>query len=100
MGKTKQIEEQLKEREKMHGELGTVLCPYAIWSYQKGHGRKLINNLLEAAPILHPEVDAVITMSPHTDTAMRFHINNGADIFSTSIDCVNYEYEVPDVVLH
>ena len=100
MGKTKQIEEQLKEREETQGELGTVLCPYSIWSYQKGHGRKLINNLLEAAPIMHPEVDAVITMSPHTDTAMRFHINNGADIFSNNSKCVNYEYEVPDVILH
>ena len=100
MGKTKQIEEQLKEREEMHGELGVVLCPYSIWSYQRGHGRKLINNLLEAAPILHPEVDAVITMSPHTDTAMRFHLNNGAGIFSTNDACVNYEYEVPDVILH
>ena len=100
MGKTKQIEEQLKEREEMHGELGVVLCPYSIWSYQRGHGRKLITNLLEAAPILHPEVDAVITMSPHTDTAMRFHLNNGAGIFSTNDACVNYEYEVPDVILH
>lgn len=100
MGKTKQIEEQLKEREETHGELGVVLCPYSIWSYQRGHGRKLINNLLEAAPILHPEVDAVITMSPHTDTAMRFHLNNGAGIFSTNDACVNYEYEVPDVILH
>ena len=100
MGKTKQIEEQLKEREEMHGELGVVLCPYSIWSYQRGHGRKLITNLLEAAPILHPEVDAVITMSPHTDTALRFHLNNGAGIFSTNDACVNYEYEVPDVILH
>ena len=100
MGKTKQIEEQLKEREEMHGELGVVLCPYSIWSYQRGHGRKLINNLLEAAPILHPEVDAVITMSPHTDTALRFHLNNGAGIFSTNDACVNYEYEVPNVILH
>ena len=100
MGKTERIEEQLKEREELHGELGTVLCPYSVWSYQRGHGRKLINNLLEAAPVMHPEVDAVITMSPHTDTAMRFHIHNGADIFSTSGECVNYEYEVPDVILH
>ena len=99
-GRLTEIEEQLKEREKIYGELGTVLCPYSIWSYQRGHGRKLINNLLEAAPIMHPNVDAVITMSPHTDTAMRFHIHNGADIFSTSGECVNYEYEVPDVILH
>jgi hypothetical protein len=48
MGKVTQIEEKLAEREEMYGELGTVLCPYSIWSYQKGHGRKLINNLLRS----------------------------------------------------
>ena len=100
MGKTKQIEKQLKEREAIHGELGTVLCPYSIWSYQRGHGRKLISNLLEATPIMHPEVVAVITMSPHTDTAMKFHLNNGAGIFSSNKKTVNYEYEVENVVLH
>jgi hypothetical protein len=100
MGKTKQIEEHLKEREAIHGELGTVLCPYSIWSYQRGHGRKLINNLLEATPIMHPEVDAVITMSPHTHTAMKFHLSNGAGIFSSNEKTVNYEYEVRNVVLH
>jgi hypothetical protein len=100
MGKVTQIEEKLAEREEMYGELGTVLCPYSIWSYQKGHGRKLINNLLEATPVMHPEVDAVITMSPHTHTAMKFHLSNGAGIFSSNEKTVNYEYEVPDVLLH
>lgn len=100
MGKLDQIEEQLAEREAIHGELGTVLCPYSIWSYQRGHGRKLISNLLEATPIMHPEVDAVITMSPHTHTAMKFHLSNGAGIFSSNEETVNYEYEVEDVVLH
>jgi len=99
-GKLDQIEEQLAEREAIHGELGTVLCPYSIWSYQRGHGRKLINNLLEATPIMHPEVDAVITMSPHTHTAMKFHLSNGAGIFSSNEETVNYEYEVENVVLH
>ena len=99
-GKLTDIEEALEEREAMHGALGTVLCPYSIWSYQKGHGRKLISNLLEATPIMHPEVDAVITMSPHTHTAMKFHLSNGAGLFSTNEETVNYEYEVEDVVLH
>ena len=99
-GKLTQIEEALAEREKIFGVLGTVLCAYSVWSYQRGHGRKLINNLLEAAPILHPKVDAVITMSPLTDTAMSFHLSNGADIFSTNEGTINYEYEVPDVILH
>jgi hypothetical protein len=99
-GKLTDIEEVLAEREAVYGALGTVLCPYSIWSYQKGHGRRLINNLLEAAPLMHPEVDAVITMSPHTHTAMKFHLSNGAGLFSTNEKTVNYEYEVEDVVLH
>ena len=49
---------------------------------------------------MHPEVDAVITMSPHTHTAMKFHLSNGAGIFSSNEKTVNYEYEVPDVLLH
>jgi len=99
-GKLTEIEEQLAEREKLLGALGTVLCPYSIWSYQRGHGSKLIQNLLEAAPVMYPEVDAVITMSPLTDQAMKFHINNGAEIFSANEDTVNYEYEVEEVTLH
>lgn len=99
-GKLAKIEKVLGEREAAYGPLGTVLCPYSVWSYQRGHGRKLINSLLEAATLLHSKVDAVITMSPLTDTAMRFHLNNGADIFSTNEDTINYEYEVPDVILH
>ena len=99
-GKLTDIEEALAEREAVYGALGTVLCPYSIWSYQKGHGRRLINNLLEAAPLMHPEVDAVITMSPHTHTAMKFHLSNGAGLFSTNEKTVNYEYEVENVVLH
>jgi len=99
-GKLTEIEKRLAERGAVHGELGTVLCPYSIWSYQRGHGRKLISNLLEATPIMHPEVDAVITMSPHTHTAMKFHLSNGAGIFSYNEETVNYEYEVEYVVLH
>ena len=99
-GRLTDIEEALEEREAVHGALGTVLCPYSIWSYQKGHGSQLINNLLEATPLLHPEVDAVITMSPHTGMAMKFHMDNGAGLFATNSKTVNYEYEVEDVVLH
>lgn len=99
-GNLADIEEGLAEREADYGALGTVLCPYSIWSYQKGYGRKLINSLLEAAPIMHPEVDAIITMSPHTTTAMKFHLSNGADIFSYNKETVNYEYEVGYAVLH
>lgn len=98
LGEARKLEEILEEGEV--GELGTVVCPYSIWSYQRGHGRKLINNLLEAVPIMYPEADAVITMSPHTKMALKFHVGNGAMMISSGEGAVNYEYEVPDVILH
>lgn len=99
-GKLPKIERHLAKREAANGPLGTVLCPYSVWSYQRGHGRKLINNLLEATPVLHEEVDALITMSPMTDTALNFHLNNGADIFATNEDTINYVYEIEEQIIH
>jgi len=103
-GRVQEIEEQMYEALEGSGgdgdNLGTVVCPYTIWSYQRGHGRNLINNLLEAVPILHPEADALITMSPHTKTALKFHVGNGAVIVGHGEGSVNYEYDIPEVTLH
>ena len=97
-GSTQELEDTLEEVSE--GELGTVVCPYTIWSYQRGHGRNLINNLLEAVPVMYPEADALITMSPHTRTALKFHVRNGAVMIDRGEGAVNYEYELPEVVLH
>ena len=97
-GASQELEDTLEEA--TEGELGTVVCPYTIWSYQKGHGRNLINNLLEAVPIMYPEADAVITMSPLTTMALKFHVSNGAVMIDRGESAVNYEYEIPNVVLH
>jgi hypothetical protein len=81
---------------------GIVLCPYSLWSYKKGSGKRLINDLLESVPMLYPEVDHVITMSPPTKMAMKFHIGNGATLLFPNEDTVNYEYDIPDdpIVIH
>lgn len=74
----------------------TILCPYSLWSYEKGAGRRLVNSLLEVVPIMYPNVDHVITMSPPTKMAMDFHLGNGAHVLSPNKDTVNYEYEIED----
>ena len=71
-----------------------ILCPYSLWSYEKGAGRRLVNSLLEAVPIMYPDVDYVITMSPPTKMAMDFHVGNGAHVLSPNKDTVNYEYKI------
>jgi len=75
---------------------GQVLCLYSLWSYSKGAGRKLVNELLEAVPVMYPNVNSVVTMSPPTKMAMQFHTGNGAVLISPNLETVNYEYEIPN----
>jgi len=77
-------------------EYPTVLCPYSLWSYEKGAGRRLVNSLLEAVPIMYPDVDYVITMSPPTKMAMDFHTRNGASMLSPNRNTINYQYGIGD----
>ena len=79
----------------------TVACPYSIWSYKKGAGRQLISSLIEFVSVAYPAVGSVVTMSPKSDGALKFHTNNGAEMLSVNEDTINYLYEIEeDVVLH
>lgn len=93
---------RVKEDGGLEKVVGKVLCPYSLWSYEKGAGTKLINSLLEAAPIMYPDIDYVITMSPPTQMAMKFHLRNGASMISPNKETVNYEYEIKnhDILIH
>ena len=84
------------ERELLEKSFGLVLCPYSLWSYNKGAGRRLINNLLEAVPVMYPNVQGLITMSPKTDMAMKFHLGNGAEIMGVNPETINYVYDLSD----
>ena len=79
----------------------TLACPYSIWSYKKGAGRRLINSLLDHVSVAYPMVGSVVTMSPKSDNALKFHTNNGAEMLSVNENTINYLYEIDeDVILH
>jgi len=80
--------------------IASIFTPYSLWSYKKGSGKKLINNLLEAIPERYPNITHVITMSPPTKMAMNFHLGNGAILFSPNVGTINYEYKIEQVTLH
>lgn len=69
-------------------------CMYTIWALRPGAGRALASRLV---PHLRQKyaVARVVTLSPNTAMAKRFHLNNGAVIFRDNEDfeTVNYEYE-------
>jgi hypothetical protein len=64
---------------------------YSVWSYDKGCGRALVNATIEHVREMMPH-RRIITMSPKTEMAERFHLGNGAVLLRTNKETVNYEY--------
>ena len=73
-------------------EMPTTAVFYTIWSYKPGAGRELLVKAVEEIKQRHPSVNRFVTLSPKTEMAKRFHLNNGAFIFRENSDTVNYEY--------
>ena len=67
---------------------------YTIWSYGKGAGRDLALQIVEAIPKRWPQVKRILTLSPHTEMARKFHLSNGASELQSNENTVNFEYEV------
>ena len=79
------------------GEL--VICPYTIWTYKAGAGRKLLNSVMTMLEEKYKDVPTgykprIVTLSPKTEIAHKFHTNNGATVLRENATTVNYEYSV------
>lgn len=66
---------------------------YTIWSYTSGSGRKLIRATQSWIKNNKKNVTEYITLSPPTEMARVFHLRNGATIWRTNSDTVNYQYQ-------
>jgi len=56
----------------------------------------LINEAADEIKWRRPEVKNVVTLSPKTEMAERFHIKNGALKYRENPDSINYVYELAD----
>ena len=81
-------EEDLQTFEKTHD----VAVFYTIWSYSPGAGAKLLKQAADWILEAVKECTTIVTLSPQTDMARRFHLNNGAKIRKENETSVNYEY--------
>lgn len=70
----------------------SVAVFYTIWSYVAGAGRDLIVQARKELPKRRPNIKKFVTLSPQTEMARKFHLKNGATIFSENATSVNYEY--------
>ena len=72
------------------GEL-TVAVAYTIWSYSAGAAQQLIFALRDQLP---DSVVKMVTLSPQTEMARKFHERNGAKLVRENVDTWNFEYAI------
>lgn len=65
---------------------------YTIWSYSPGAGQALIKQAAEWLLSEYKDIKNIVTLSPQTEMAKRFHLKNGASIHRTNETSVNYKY--------
>lgn len=65
---------------------------YTIWSYSPGAGQQLIKAAAEWLLKDYPTIKNIVTLSPQTEMARRFHHKNGARTLRENPTSVNYEY--------
>jgi len=66
---------------------------YTIWSYKSGKGRQLIIDSVKYIQEHRNTVRNFVTLSPKTELAQKFHLNNGARILRENANTINYVYE-------
>jgi hypothetical protein len=81
-----------KTVEELAGDSLDIAVFYTIWSYKPGAGRQLIFTARDYIQKTKPTVKRFVTLSPCTDMARRFHLNNGAVELQHNETSVNYEY--------
>ena len=88
------VPKDVNELDTLTDPSGNIIVPYTVWSNEKGAGRAIIHEVLEMANDESLGVDRVVTLSPQTKMARKFHLRNGAKEFRMNITTVNFEYEI------
>ena len=88
---TTAVPRSIEELNELTSELGVFAIPYTVWSYQKGAGREIINQLVSLAS-QSKSITRVVTLSPLTDMARKFHLRNDATELQVNETTANFEY--------
>lgn len=77
-------------------ETHDVAVFYTIWSYAPGAGAQLLQAAADWLKQEYKDIKAIVTLSPQTEMAKRFHLKNGAKVRRENSTSVNYEYYSKD----
>src|SRR5210317_222078 len=75
------------------GLVGRIAIAYTVWARKKGGGKHILNEVYKKFKREH-HIDRLITLSPLTEMAERFHIKNGAKLLRRNEHTQNFEYDI------
>ena len=74
-------------------KIGQIAVAYTIWSKKKGGGKLIVKEVFKLIKKSN-HLNRLITLSPLTEMARNFHLNNGAIELQVNEDTQNFEYKI------
>ena len=73
--------------------VGKIAIAYTVWSKKKGGGKLIVKEVFKKIKKSN-HLNRLVTLSPLTDMASRFHSRNGAKLLQVNETTQNFEYQV------
>ena len=73
--------------------VGRIAIAYTVWSKKKGGGKLIVKEVFKKIKKTN-HLNRLITLSPLTDMAFKFHSKNGAKLIRVNEKTQNFEYKV------
>lgn len=75
------------------GIQGKIAIAYTVWAKKKGGGKHMVNEVYKMVK-KSGHLNRLVTLSPLTEMARRFHIKNGAKELQVNEETQNFEYDI------
>ena len=72
---------------------GQIAIAYTVWSKKKGGGKLIVKEVFKKIKKSN-HLNRLVTLSPITDMATKFHTRNGAKLLQINETTQNFEYKV------
>ena len=74
-------------------KIGQIAVAYTVWSKKKGGGKLIVNKVFKKIKKSN-HLNRLVTLSPLTDMAFKFHSKNGAKLIQVNDKTQNFEYKI------
>ena len=100
---TNQIPKSVKDLDKLSKDaflqsalrdqkVGKIAVAYTVWSKKKGGGKLIVKQVFKMIKKSN-HLNRLVTLSPLTEMATKFHFKNGAKLLRINETTQNFEYK-------